>query len=274
MLQLNEALRALRADAGHVRPPFARLLAAFGAVLLACPIHATAAQGGPFVPFPLERASFLGSLAFNFLDPPPIEVIANGEHRLVSPTMGRLFLRSELFPSPYIQTGAVVANGFFGRVVATLHYQVMVVGPDASLPIRIDIGGMAGGMVPGDPASGNFVSLKAAWSFASPTEFREGGIVVPSVHLNFFDSFHENIPLTVRTNQALNLTLFADLAARGGITTDGVEVAGQGFAYIDPVFSFGPGVGPEYSFVFSEGVGNSAVSFAPEPSAPGGLTGA
>jgi hypothetical protein len=248
-----------------LQPPFVRVLAALGAVLLACPTHATAAQGVPFVPFPLERASISGTLSFNYLDPPPINVIANGEHRLISPTMGRLFLKSELFPSPYIQTGAVVANGFYGRVEATLHYQVMVVGPDADLPIQIDIGGMAGGTVPGDPASGSLLSLKAAWSFASPSEFREGGIVIPSVDVNFFDSFHEIIPLTVRTNQALNLTLFADVAARGGVTADGVEVGSQGFAYIDPVFSFGPGVGPEYSLVFSEGVGNLPISSVPEP---------
>jgi hypothetical protein len=35
-------------------------------------------------------------------------------------------------------------------------------------------------------------------------------------------------------------------------------------AFVDPVFSFGPGVGSEYSLVFSEGFGNSAP--VPEPS--------
>ena len=36
--------------------------------------------------------------------------------------------------------------------------------------------------------------------------------------------------------------------------------AGSATAFIDPIFSFGPGVGPEYSFNFSEGIGN-----VPEP---------
>jgi hypothetical protein len=36
-------------------------------------------------------------------------------------------------------------------------------------------------------------------------------------------------------------------------------------AFIDPVFSFGPGVGSEYSFLLSEGVGNAVP--IPEPNA-------
>ena len=33
----------------------------------------------------------------------------------------------------------------------------------------------------------------------------------------------------------------------------------------NPVFSIGPGVSPDYSFQFSDGIGNSPVSSVPEP---------
>jgi hypothetical protein len=266
----DTALRAQRADAGRVRPRFVRALAALGAALLACPVHATAAQGFPFPSVPsLERVRHHGSVHFNVTDPRPRQVHGSGVHRLVGHPMGQLYLESQVLPSPYIRAAAGVANGFFGTSLLRLTYQAMVVGRDTTLPIRIDVGGRAGGSVFADPGTGAFLSLRATWSFASPSEFHEGGIVVPNVFSHFDDSFHEIRELTVRTNQALNLTLFAEVAARGGTMMIGgvpVEVGTTGIAYIDPVFSFGPGVGPEYSFVFSDGVGNVPISSVPEPS--------
>jgi len=52
------------------------------------------------------------------------------------------------------------------------------------------------------------------------------------------------------------------------MVADAFAAAGSGVSasattFVDPVFSFGAGVGAEYSFLLSEGIGNSAP--VPEP---------
>jgi hypothetical protein len=248
--------------------PNVRVLAALGAALVASPIHATAAQNVTNNSFVLEQVRALGIMSFNFLNPPPIQIGCCGVWRLNSPVMGRMFFKSEILPSPFMQAGAVVSNGFFGRVNAILAYQIMVVGPDGDVTISLDVGGEAGGQSPG---VGSFVSLTSTWSFVAPPTptfsgvSLAGGIVVPKVFDPFYDTFHDVTDFfTVRTNQPLTLTLFADVSARGGLY-NGVDAASTGWAYIDPVFSLGPGFGPEYSLVFSPGVGNSPNSPLPPP---------
>jgi len=65
--------------------------------------------------------------------------------------------------------------------------------------------------------------------------------------------------VTVTANHIHQVTMFVDVAVAGG------EFGGHAAAFIDPVFSFAPGVDPSYSFQFSDGIGNSSTPAAPEP---------
>jgi hypothetical protein len=64
-----------------------------------------------------------------------------------------------------------------------------------------------------------------------------------------------SVDLTLTAGHIYRVTLTADAFARA------VDSDSQTFAtaFIDPVFTFGPGVGPEYAFHFSDGIGNSPV---------------
>jgi uncharacterized protein (TIGR03382 family) len=93
------------------------------------------------------------------------------------------------------------------------------------------------------------------------TVFSEG-IQTPELPGSFGDSFDHIDSLVLTANQRYRVRLVADAAIANGFTNGAVGFA---FALIDPVFSFGPGVGPEYSFVFSEGIGNVRNSSVPKP---------
>jgi hypothetical protein len=252
------ALRVTWAEAGHARRPFVRVLAALWAAMLACPIRAATAQHG----IDLDQARFSGSLMFNFLAPPPLDVFRPGEYRLLG-TPGWMELHAGVVPSPYILAWIVgVEQSYFGRVVGTMHYDVMVVGPDGDVPIEIRVAGFGAGFVNG---FGSSLAYKTAWSFAAPGEFRSGGIERrPVTAVGYLEeSFRDTVGVTVPANRVLTLSLFAEVSVAAGSGRDGIPVGGKGAAIIDPVFSFGPGVGPEYSFVFSEGVGNEPFALAP-----------
>ena len=66
--------------------------------------------------------------------------------------------------------------------------------------------------------------------------------------------------VTVTANHIHRVTMSVDLEIGGG------NFGANGTAFIDPVFSFAPGVDPAYSFQFSDGIGNSSIPAVPEPS--------
>jgi hypothetical protein len=249
---------------------WARVLALFGAVLLACPSHPSgAAIIPPEVPTP---AHTVAQLSFNIFppNPAPIEVLTFGEHQLVGPA-GRLRVDSALFPSPFLHSSVVeIRDGFFGRVSATLEYEVVVVGPEVVLPdgtvVPIPVFAAVSGEVSGDalppPLGTGSFSMKATWSITnavSGATLDEGGIVTPQQSGNLFDSFADLVSLDLTPNRRFKVKLVTDVGVANGFTNGGI---GSGRAFVDPVFSFAPDVAPEYSFVFSEGVGNLPI---PEP---------
>jgi hypothetical protein len=212
----------------HARRRRGRVLAALGAVLLACPVHGAAAQTFPLPGQPVP-ASFVGFVSFNFLDPAPLNVTTFG----------------------------------FGRVLGRLRYEAMSLGPDGTVPISVFAHGVVKGNVEDDPPSPGSYSLRASWSITGPSVSFAEGLVPPMGSGNFFDRFDHVVGFNMIANRAYTVELFADIGIANGVTNG---ARGGGYAYIDPVFSFDPGVGPEYSFVFSEGVGNAPISSVPEPS--------
>jgi hypothetical protein len=208
-------------------------------------------------------AKIFAELALNV--PPKLEVVTFGEHQLFG-SGGRLRVDSALFPSPYLMAAAVeVPENLSGRVAASLEYQVVIVGPDpgARVPVDVSVSGEIKGNVLSAPLGSGTFSLKATWSLASAdgTLFVEGGVDEVAGSANYFDSFHDVQSIFMTVNQRHTVRLVADTFVATG-TTNGAS--GGGYSFVDPVFSFGPGVGPEYSFLFSEGVGNLPV---PEPHA-------
>jgi len=252
-------LNQVRAGA-HCR--LVRVLAILGAVLLAGTGHRAAAD----IPQAPTPAHILAELAFNFTPPEKLFVTTFGEHQLFGPG-GRLRIDSALFPSPFLHASVVdIRDNYFGRVAASLNYEVLIVGPDGSVPVIFGSSGeVAGNALPPPLGSGSF-TLKATWSLSNVAGgtplFLEGGIVTPQRSDAFFDSFDDLVTLSLTANQRISVTLVADVGIANGFTNG---ASGSARAFVDPVFSFAPGVGPEYSFVFSPGVGNLPISAVPEP---------
>jgi hypothetical protein len=259
---MGNALTVNQASAGAYRR-FVRVLA-IGAVLLGSTSHGAAAAVVPpeLVPTP---ATISADLLFNFTPPDPIHVSTFGFHDLPGPG-GRLIVDSALFPSPFLFASVpTIHDFFFGRVSAVFDYEVVIIGPSSSVPVLVASSGQAqGGALPPPLGTGGF-ALTASWlienASSGVTVFSEG-IQTPQLSGTFSDSFDHTVSLNLTANQRYRVRMVADAAIANGFTNGGF---GTAFARIDPVFSFAPGVGPEYSFVFSEGVGNSPASPAPVP---------
>ena len=164
-------------------------------------------------------------------------------------------------PAPLL-VGQINAGAFqFGRAVATLTYELEILGPPDSVPILIDVSGAVSGH-PGelDPSAtflvqSNWgiedVSLGPVFSDAIDSGFQ---------HDDFAQSFSHTVFVTVTANHIHRATMFVDVEAGDG------KFGTFATASIDPVFSFATGVDPAYSFQFSEGIGNSSIPTVPEPS--------
>ena len=79
-------------------------------------------------------------------------------------------------------------------------------------------------------------------------------------HDDFARNFSPEWSVSVTANHIHRVTMFVDVEAGGG------KFGANAIAFIDPIFSFAPGVDPAYSFQFSEGIGNSSIPAVPEPS--------
>ncbi|MDN3922937.1 PEP-CTERM sorting domain-containing protein [Roseateles violae] len=246
-------MRPLNQPYAAVRRWPVRLGAAVAAILLS----GTSQQAAADLPDTLGPAHIYGELAFNF--PPKLEATI-GEWVLISPEgHSKLRLDSAILPSPYLEASAVIAHEpYTGRVVATADYEFMVVGPEASPPVRVDMT-VAGRVVADADIRGAF-SLKSTWALDSSLGGRllSGGIETPTLQSHYNDEYHETAHLAITPNSRIKVSMFVDvfIAAGGG-------PGGSAYALVDPVFAFGPGVGPEYSFAFSPGVGN--LPLVPEP---------
>ena len=195
-----------------------------------------------------------------FSNPPVgIQVTTFGTFPLSQPT-GSLKLTAVAAPSPLLSADATMVPFFFGSASGTLVYQMEVVGPAGDVPVTIAVSGGVNGSsdsLSGDTFAG--FAMTALWRFETvggTPVVAEEGISTPALTGSFSDSFANAHELMLAANQVYTVTMLVNAGARGGSAS----------AFIDPIFSFGPGVGPEYSFAFSEGIGNAALP-VPEPEA-------
>ena len=197
---------------------------------------------------PLAPIGVAGQVSFNF--PPITQVDGLGTFSQSGPLGSVQFTASG---TPFLSAHATVVPFFFGRASGTLVYQMEVLGPDGDVPVSMTVAGSVAGTseLSTDDIFAGF-ALSSRWSFSTnhPIVIVEGGITTPSLTGSFSQSFSESHDLMLTANQVYRVTMVADASARAASAT----------AFIDPVFSFGPGVGPEYSFHFSDGILN-----VPEP---------
>lgn len=189
-----------------------------------------------------------------FSNPPVgLQVTTFGVFPLSQPT-GSLQFTATGDPAPFLSADAAMDLFFFGRASGTLLYEMQVLGPAGPVAVSIAVsGGVAGASdLSGNDAFAGF-AMKSTWSFETTSGvpvIPEEGISTPSLTGSFSQSFAGTHALVLDANQVYRVRMTADAGARGG----------SAMAFIDPIFTFGPGVGPEYSFEFSEGIAN-----IPEP---------
>ncbi|MGE0386283.1 MAG: hypothetical protein AB7Q97_16270 [Gammaproteobacteria bacterium] len=211
-------------------------------------------MGGGAYASTLAPAGVAAQVLFNF--PPGINIGTFGTFPLSGPG-GFLQFSSVGEPGPFAAAEAHVAPGFFGRSSGQIIYSMEILGPPGEVPVSVAVAGGASGSSSTQPFTS--FALKALWriddvNLGLAQVFAEG-IETPALQGSFSESFGHSVDLMLTAGHIYRVTLTADAAA-GAVDSDSQTFAA---AFIDPVFSFGPGIGPEYTFHFSEGIGNSPV---------------
>ena len=206
---------------------------------------------------PLPPPGVAGQVLFS--NPPVgIDVSTFGSFPLSQAT-GSLEFTAGGTPSPFLSAEATMVPFFFGSASGTLVYQMEVVGPDGEVPVSVAVAGGVSGtseLLSGDLFAG--FAMKATWQFesiAGTPVFAADGITTPALTGSFSQSFGASHEFMLTANQAYKVTMVVSAGARGGSAS----------AFVDPIFSFGAGVGDEYAFLFSEGIGNTPLVPVPEP---------
>jgi len=214
----------------------------------------------------LAPASVSGSVFFNFTPPPRIDFSAFGTFSQSGPG-GMVQFSSMATPAPSLKAGVEVNSGYYGRSSGMLVYEMQITGPGGSVPVNVQVAGSAAGSSITTHAFASF-ALKALWSLESVSGGQllvsGEGINTASLQGSYSESFSKTHELMLTAGHIYRITMVADAGAAAG-----VGLSASGSAYIDPIFSFGAGVGSEYSFAFSEGIGNAAGTETPEPGAMG-----
>ena len=170
-------------------------------------------------------------------------------------------------PETLLAASVGVAQPFIADVVGNLSFGVGVEGPAAAdgtpLNLPVDVRVDVSGILFGGTDDGSFRS-KVSWSLEDTsgglTLFTEAYLVDQNNPLGI--SFNHTVPITLLTNHAYRLSMFAEATASSG------GFGSNATAFIDPLFSFAPGTDPSYTFAFSEGIGNAAAT-VPEPATLG-----
>jgi len=227
--------------------------------------HAKAGPLPPSPPPPLGPYLLNGTLFFNLI--PRVDFDLFGDYSLFQPEPGpfegdsRMHFTAFGTPAPFL--GALVDAGKFqfGRAVATLTYELEILGPPGSVPIQIDVSGRVTGHT-SDVFGSATLLLQSKWGIE---DVALGPVFSDAIdsgvqHDDFARSFSHTVLVTMTANSIHRVTMSVDVEAGGGTTGTNAT------ALIDPVFSFAPGVDPAYSFQFSDGIGNSSIPAIPEPS--------
>lgn len=210
----------------------------------------------------LAPAAVAGSVFFNLSPPPAINFGELGTFSISGPG-GMVQFTSTAAPTPALWADVDVNSNFFGRSSGMLVYQMQILGPGGTVPVSVQVAGSASGeSVTGDVFAG--FALKSAWRLedlsAAALLVNDEGIITPGLQGSFSETFAKTYELLLTVGHIYRITLVADVGAAAG---SGETAFGS--AFIDPLFTFGPGVGPEFSFDFSEGIGNAAGAATPEP---------
>lgn len=204
----------------------------------------------------LDPALVDGSVFFNLSPPAGINFNTFGTVPLSGPG-GFIQFVSGGEPSPFLSAEADISPGFSGRASGTLLYAMEVLGPAGDVPVSVAVAGGASGSSSSDLFTG--FALKAQWRLEDVglglAEVFAEGINTPALKGIFNETFGHTVNLTLTAGHIYRVTLVADAFA--GAVDSGTRTFAS--AFIDPVFTFGPGVGPEYSFHFSDGIGNSPI---------------
>jgi len=204
-----------------------------------------------------------GTLFFNLV--PRVDFVDFGNYFLFQPEPGPLEGDSRMSftalgtPAPFLGSQIDAGKFQFGRASAILTYELEILGPPGPVPILIDVSGRVFAHV-GEDRSATALA-QSNWSFEDVStgpvfsEALDSGLQ----HDDFSQSFNHTVFVTVTANHIHRVTMSVDLQIGGG------NFGANGTAIIDPVFSFAPGVDPAYSFLFSDGIGNSSIPATPEP---------
>lgn len=204
----------------------------------------------------LDALGVIGQVQFNRIPPAGLNVSTVGTFPLTGPG-GFLQLSVSGEPSPFLSAEAHIAPGFSGDASGIVAYSMSIIGPEGEVPVSITVSGGASGSSSVHPFTG--FALKAQWRLEDVSlglaKVFEEGINTPALQGIFSESFGHTLDFTLNAGHVYRVTMIADAFA-GAVDSDSQTFA---TAFIDPVFSFGAGVGPEYSFAFSPGVGNTPV---------------
>lgn len=254
--ELLERIQTMGAvHAGHARRSQRVLVGGICALLLAM---------GPSAHAALDPALIAGQIFFNLQPPAGVNFSTFGTHSLPGPG-GLVEFVAAPTPSPFLSGEVSVASNFTGRASGTLIYNMQVVGPATPdpVPVLAAFAGAVSGSSGTDVFTAGF-AMDARWSLADVNlgllEVFKGGIdMQAALQGGFSDSFNDVAALNLTAGHIYRVTMVVDVFAGAS----GSVSPASSSAFIDPVFSFGPGVGPGYSFVFSDGIGNAVP--VPEP---------
>jgi hypothetical protein len=207
---------------------------------------------------------FTGDVFFNFSPPDRLSPNDFGSFALMDGRFGSVSLSAFGTPSPSIVANADIGTGLvaiiFGRGDGILTYSFEIMGPSGTVPVLIDVAGA----ISGSATPGASFAVESRWDLFDLGHVRLAGDDIRSGQLSgdFNQNFSHSVSLSLAANQVYSVSILAD--ASSAATDLGSHATAN--AFIDPIFSIGPGVNPlSYSFSFSDGIGNAASAGVPEP---------
>lgn len=202
-----------------------------------------------------------GDALFNISPPDRLSLSRFGSIRLVDGRFGAVSFTASGTPSPSLVASAEIGPGttpaIFGRGSGFLTYFFEILGPSGAVPVLIDVAGEAAAFA----SSGASFAVESRWDLLdSGASLAGDDIRSGQLSGSFNQNFGRTVSLTLATNHVYSVFMLADAGAAA--TLLGSHATAN--AFVDPVFSLGPGVDPRvYSLSFSDGIGNS--SAVPEP---------
>jgi hypothetical protein len=209
----------------------------------------------------LPNYQVTGDAFFNLSPPARRTLNGFGSIPLTDERFGSVSFAASGTPSPLLTASAQIGPSdierIFGRGAGFLTYSFEILGPSGTVPVLIDVAGRA----TASASSGATFAVESRW------DLLDTGITLAGddkhsgeISGNFDEGFDRTVSLMLTTNHVYSVFMLADAAAAA--TALGSSATGN--AFVDPTFSFGPGVDTlAYSFHFSEAIGNSRP--VPEP---------